>query len=246
VRFISLFAGIGGFDLGLEMAGMTCVAQVEKNKWCQRVLHKHWPHVPKWEDIYDVRGSELPAAELVVGGFPCQPFSVAGKRQGKRDDRHLWPEFIRIIRETRPTWVLGENVTGIITMALDGVLADLEDAGYSCEAFSIPACGVNAKQKRDRVWIVAHAKSVGVERDRPTGEQVSPVQTRPEILGRYRSGSGAAEWPPEPGVDRVANGVPRRVDRIRGLGNAVVPQVVAVLGEAILQADPCTNIRAGV
>jgi DNA (cytosine-5)-methyltransferase 1 len=269
MKFISLFAGIGGFDLGLERAGMTCVAQVEKDDWCRKVLTKHWPDVPRWEDIYDVRGTELPAADLICGGFPCQPFSLAGKRQGKRDDRHLWPEYLRLIKEVRPRWVIGENVFGIINMALDGVLSDLENAGYIAETLIIPAVSVDAPHRRDRVWIVAHCVNAGLERyagdgkgvdkpgwdkkkaDGPTSasslrkalahaekhaKRTGLRKAQQEGQRRRRFGDGC-QWLPEPSVGRVASRVPRRVDRLRGLGNAVVPQVVEQLGRMILEID---------
>src|SRR4030042_505579 len=159
MKFISLFAGIGGFDLGLERAGMQCVGQVERNPCCQRVLAHHWPEVKRIGDIRNVNGTEFGAVDLVCGGFPCQPFSHAGKRKGKADDRYLWPEMLRVIQAYRPAWVLGENVAGIVSMALDTVLSDLEAQGYQCEAFIIPACAVDAKHERKRVWIVGHSES---------------------------------------------------------------------------------------
>jgi DNA (cytosine-5)-methyltransferase 1 len=236
MKFISLFAGIGGFDLGLERAGMTCVAQVEKDEWARKVLAKHWPNVPRFGDIYDVTGNELPAADLICGGFPCQPFSVAGKRQGTRDDRHLWPEYLRLIEQVRPRWVIGENVLGLINMALDGLLSDLENAGYTAETLIIPAVSVDAPHRRDRVWIVAHA-----DQQRPQGRDGEKLRERAGKRaigegGAYGTGDGC-QWLPEPGVGRVAPGVPRRVDRLRGLGNAVVPQVVEQLGRMILKVD---------
>ena len=142
---LDLFSGIGGFSLGLERAGMRTVAFCENDLFCQKVLAKHWPD----------RGT----VELICGGFPCQPFSVAGDKRGAEDDRALWPEMLRVIREVGPAWVIGENVAGIINMELDNVLSDLEDSGYSCQTFVIPACAVDARHKRDRVWIMAYANS---------------------------------------------------------------------------------------
>jgi len=156
LTFGSLFAGIGGFDLGLERAGMICKWQVEWNQFCQEVLKKHWPHIPKYGDITKLRGDELETVDIVCGGFPCQPFSIAGKRRGKADNRYLWPEMLRIIKELRPRWVIGENVTGIINMALDTVLSDLESEDYETATLIIPACAVGAPHRRDRIWIVAY------------------------------------------------------------------------------------------
>ena len=159
MEFISLFAGIGGMDLGLERAGMTCVAQVEIDPFCQRVLEKHWPDVPRFGDIRDVGKHNLPSADLIAGGFPCQPHSVAGKRKGASDDRNLWPEFSRIIAELRPRYVLAENVPGIVTTYLDTVLSDLEGQGYTCTTLNLPACAFDAPHRRERIFVVAHAAS---------------------------------------------------------------------------------------
>jgi len=155
----SLFSGIGGFDLGLERAGMTIKWQVEIDDFCNKVLEKHWPDVKRYRDIKELRGDELEPVDLICGGFPCQPFSTAGKRRSKEDDRYLWPEMLRVIRAVRPNWIIGENVAGIVSLALDDVLSDLESEGYSCQSFIIPACAVNAPHRRDRVWIIAHRNS---------------------------------------------------------------------------------------
>jgi DNA (cytosine-5)-methyltransferase 1 len=304
VRFVSLFAGIGGFDLGLERAGMQCVGQVEINPFCQRVLAHHWPDVKRIGDIHDVNGTEFGAVDLICGGFPCQPFSTAGKRKGAADDRYLWPEMLRVIEAYRPTWIIGENVAGIVNMALDTVLSDLEAQNYQCEAFIIPACAVDAKHERKRVWIVAHSAQRGSERnagsvqseneqkerirqpfnasqgddvpdphgsgfgERRRAESIQSEQYSAQCLGQTIShavndGHNRAEgneaepssdepnnrlfergntWLPEPGVGRVANGVPGRVDRLRSLGNAVVPQVVEVIGRAIMATERAASM----
>ena len=164
MRHFDLFSGIGGFALAARWAGLETVGFCENDKFCGKVLKKHWPDVPLYDDIREINGEQLKndgiTADIITGGFPCQPFSVAGKQRGENDDRYLWPEMLRIIREMEPTWIIGENVRGIVNMALDEVLADLESAGYSTTAFVIPACAVNAPHRRDRVWIIAHAESV--------------------------------------------------------------------------------------
>ncbi len=280
---LSLFSGIGGIDLAAEWAGFRTVAQVERDPFCQRVLAKHWPDVPRFDDVRAVtndalRGAGVGRPTLVSGGFPCQPFSVAGQRRGAEDDRFLWPEMCRIVSELRPDWMLGENVAGVISMALDDVLADLERIGYTCRAFAIPAAGVGAPHQRERCFIVAHTNGIAggenvaapllgaladvanayplrCDMRESDGERVQwKNQTRHEInsggadvadplrTGRQEldpaplaEGSGfdiwcsdprGDQWAVEPAVGRVANGVSGRVDRLRALGNAVVPQQV--------------------
>lgn len=162
---LSLFSGIGGLDLAAEWSGFRTVGQCEWADYPTKVLEKHWPDVPRWRDIrtltkesfYDRTGKRT--VDIVSGGFPCQPFSVAGKHRGSEDDRYLWPEMLRVISELRPTWVVGENVAGIVNMALDQVYADLENEGYTVQAFIIPACAVDAPHRRDRCAIVAHCNN---------------------------------------------------------------------------------------
>lgn len=164
---LSLFSGIGGLDLAAEWAGFTSVGQCEWADYPSAILEKHWPDVPRWRDIrtltkesfYERTG--LRTVDVISGGFPCQPFSVAGQRRGKEDDRYLWPEMLRVISEIRPTWVIGENVAGIVNMALDTVLSDLEAIGYACQALIIPACAVNAAHRRDRCAILGYAQHDG-------------------------------------------------------------------------------------
>ena len=305
---LSLFSGIGGLDLAAEAAGFVTVGQCEWADYPTKVLERHWPDVPRWKDIrtltkesfYERTG--LRTVDVISGGFPCQPFSVAGKRGGQDDDRYLWPEMFRVIHELRPSWVLGENVPGIINLALDAVLADLEAEGYETQCFNIPACGVDAPHKRFRVAILAHSNDrsgtmrwnrelqdteahgrtrndhggrtaatvTGERRENESGaagmadgirtavHQVDPDTDSNGLPGRLfepvleagqftESSSRERErerearvrrfveiacgshspwetWPDEPGVGRVANGVSNRVDRIKCLGNAVVPQ----------------------
>jgi DNA (cytosine-5)-methyltransferase 1 len=286
MNFISLFAGIGGFDLGLERAGMKCVAQVEIDPFCLKVLEKHWPDVPRFTDVKEVGKHNLPAADLICGGFPCQPHSVAGKRRGKEDDRDLWPEYRRIIDECRPRWVLAENVPGIRTTILDQVLSDMERLDYTTRTLVVPACAFDAPHRRERIFIIAHAKSSagrlselarkeslysdgngGNRNVAYAEEQYRPIDRQetlesgwrnPDIrnttsqgfqnmrnitMGRCTEGNKVLQsersdwWSVEPPVGRVAHGIPRRVDRLRSLGNAVVPQVVEWIGRQIVECD---------
>ena len=154
---IDLFSGIGGFALAANAAGYSTSVFVEQDDYCCRVLNRHWPSVPIIRDIREFDGAKWRGADLLTGGFPCQPFSQAGQRRGEQDDRALWKEMFRVINEARPRWVLGENVPGIINMALDQVLSDLAGAGYSTGTVIIPACAVNAPHRRSRCWIMAHA-----------------------------------------------------------------------------------------
>jgi DNA (cytosine-5)-methyltransferase 1 len=354
LTFLSLFAGIGGFDLGLERAGMICKGQVEINDYCRKILEKHWPNVPRWGDIRTINPAELPAIDLICGGYPCQPFSQAGQRRGAADDRHLWPEAFRIIKGLRPRWLLFENVPGHITLGLTEVLSDLESQGYQWGLRCIPACALDAPHKRQRLWILAHAErperrtgeprgnvadrqtpewektpgrlgtssedgkqrilantsgaefkrdQCGILRKQPgraslarpknlrqSNREASPNfagsnhetfpnpnrsglqapgaeqqaarlkqycgflsnsnSNRNRLQNRLRRFRGRAtktttlkrqaitvRWAIEPGVGRVVNGLPNRVDRIKALGNAVIPQIVTVLGLEIIAAE---------
>lgn len=163
VKHLDLFSGIGGFALAAEMVWekvdhIFC----DNEPFSQAILKKHWPNAPIYGDIKELSGTGLGQIDILTGGFPCQPFSAAGQRRGKEDDRHLWPEMLRVIRETNPTWVIGENVRGLITwndgVVLDEVYADLEGLNYEVGSFIIPACALNAPHRRDRVWIIAHAR----------------------------------------------------------------------------------------
>ena len=165
MRALDLFSGIGGFALAGEWVGIRTVAFCEIDPYCRRILSRHWPDVPIYEDIRELTRERMEqdgvmqdgAIDIVWGGFPCQPFSVAGKRRGKMDDRNLWPEMARIVSEVRPDWVVGENVVGITNLALDDILFDLESLNYTCRTFIIPACAVGAPHRRDRVFIVAYS-----------------------------------------------------------------------------------------
>jgi len=152
LRHVDLFSGIGGFALAAKEAGFETVAFCETDPFCSEVLAKNFPHVRNHGDIRNVGKIEC---DIITGGFPCQPFSVAGQRGGSQDHRFLWPEMCRVIASSRPTWVPGENVPGIISLELDNAVFDLEKLGYACQAFTIPACAVDAAFIGDRAWVVA-------------------------------------------------------------------------------------------
>ena len=297
----SLFSGIGGFDLAAQWMGWNNIFQVEKDDWCRKVLAKNFPKTERFADIKDFTGYEYTnRIDVISGGFPCQPFSVAGQRKGKDDDRYLWEEMLRVIATIKPTYVVGENVTGIIGLALDTVLSDLEAQDYTTETFIIPACSKNAWHRRDRVWIVAYANSIGRQDEQKengksvcNGERNNPIEKQGGEQQQRRTGksssvftdtnlsglqteraeqqtarieqygelgklsthtdnTGCEEqrkpitdgkelfapkcsswWQTEPGVGRVVDGLPGRVDRLKGLGNAIVPQVAYEIFSAI-------------
>ena len=279
MQHLSLFSGIGGLDLAAEAAGFETVGQCEWADYARAVLEKHWPGIPRWRDIRTLTGEDfyaktgLRTVDIISGGFPCQPFSTAGKRRGEEDDRYLWPEMLRVIQEIRPRWVVGENVAGIVSMALDTVLSDLEAIGYTCEAVVIPACAVDAPHRRDRVAILAYTERNG---QRKNGDQPRAYFKRNDkTFGKERKtefrtigcGGGyvpnancerfqiaghepklkeaepenrvafGSWWATEPNVGRVANGVSNRVDRLRCLGNAVVPQQFYPIFAAIAEIE---------
>jgi len=297
---LDLFSGIGGFALAAGWAGFTTVGFVEYEDFPKRLLSRRFPGIPIHSDIHDFDATPFRGVDLLTGGFPCQPFSAAGKQRGKKDDRYLWKEMLRVVVEAQPTWVLAENVAGIINMALDEVLLDLEAQDYATGTVILPACSQNALHRRDRVWIIArnvgNSDSSGMERtrseqqtarssragedvahskcqsvrDKGSGQDASETSSlQGELRERQRIWSdpsecstdvahseiertqglrpsgveeshphagqevplcsyeriGSSYWETEPAVGRVADGIPNRVDRLRGLGNAIVPQV---------------------
>jgi len=244
IRHLDLFSGIGGFALAARMAGgFETVAFCEIDKYCQRVLRKNFPNVPIHDNVKTLNGNEYGPIDIITGGYPCQPFSLAGKRSGANDDRHLWPEVFRITRSIKPRWLLLENVIGHITLGLDDVLSDLDSIGYTAQPFVIPACAVDTKHRRDRVWIVADPNS---ERFQGSGHEWNAAGSSRLRGGTRRNEKQTihptgATWTPEPGLGRVANGIPNRVDRLRGLGNSIVPQVAAVILDAIRETDQYFN-----
>ena len=345
LKILDLFSGIGGFSLGLEATGgFETAAFCEIDPYCRSVLKKHWPGVPIFEDIRKLKGTDIGTVDIITGGYPCQPFSVAGKQKGVEDKRHLWPEYFRIIKELRPSFIVGENVGGHIKLGLDSVIEDLESEGYAARMFSISASSVGANHQRERIWIVANSDSSGSESAQPAiiGEQKNKEigngqtddtaritsganSTFPEQGGETKmefmanaygvndaigwvnrkiqetGGSGSIDergsgtnangfsyssknetldsenvgntisrdaqtrcgeqrissekkreekttwpsrsstfginnlWETEPNVGRVVNGIPHRVDRLKALGNSLVPQIPFYIGQSIIQ-----------
>jgi len=221
----SLFSGIEGIGLGLLWSGLIdkIVWQVEIDEYCNKVLERHFPNTKRFKDIRDCGKHNLEPVDVIFGGFPCQPFSVAGKRKGEKDDRYLWPEMVRIIEELKPIIVIGENVPGIIKMGLDEALSNLESLGYSTTAIGIPAIAVNAWHVRQRIWIIAYSDNKRIRwRTKSTGYDKPEYTTILDFNGLRQSR-----------VRRMSNGIPHRMDRLRCVGNAVVPQVAQVIGEII-------------
>lgn len=234
-KVLDLFSGIGGFSIGLERTGgFKTVAFCEIEKFPQKVLKKHWPDVPIYNDIRSLDGTQFKGSiDVVCGGFPCQPYSKAGKRRGSEDDRALWPEMLRVIQESNPFIVLGENVAGLKSMELDEMLFGLESLGYEVRVFNIPAAGMDAWHERQRIWIIADLNGEGLQK-----RLVQPriqEETRRYEYGENSPLGGSRFARPE--LVRRFHGIPNRVDRLKGLGNAVVPQIPELIGRAIMEAE---------
>lgn len=305
----SLFSGIGGLDLGLERAGMEVIWQSEIDPYACKVLAKHWPEVVNHGNIKEINWQEVKRPDVICGGYPCQPFSTAGKRRGEEDPRHLWPWVRTAISELRPKYAILENVRGHLSMGGLTVIAELASIGYDAEWRIVSAASVGANHRRDRIIIVAYPSSerrvdggLGVfssegrlnafgffgqgssdvadtNSERLEGccglQEGKPKLGRPYIssannrwtstladnecqwYGQHRLKADAGQenrggifdgtrekgyvgwqwWQSEPDVGRVAYGVPKRVDRLRGLGNAVVPQVAEIIGRLVISAE---------
>jgi len=278
ITFGSLFAGIGGLDLGFERAGMECRWQVEIDDYCQKILSKHWPDVPKYQDVREVGKENLEPVDLICGGFPCQDISIAGKRRGITGERsRLWKEFARILGELRPRYAVIENVPNLINQGFDVVLIDLAKMGYDVEWGYLSASDFGAMHKRKRMFIIAHNESFRRNND------VHTSTLRHKTFNNRKAGGGKNEdcpiprfitydwlqrvqrfsekqiqrkqgfsWCkdvrrveelfgrpniPEPLVCRYSDGFPNGVDRIKALGNAVVPQVAEFVGRCIVEFD---------
>jgi DNA (cytosine-5)-methyltransferase 1 len=244
VKVLDLFSGIGGFSLGLERAGMETMAFCEFDAQARRVLEKNWPGVFCFNDVKTlsrellyVFGYDRP--DVICGGFPCQDISLAGAGAGLAGERSgLWFQYHRILKEFAEAgdpipYAIIENVSALRSRGLDQVLGGLAALGYDAEWHCIPASAVGAPHQRDRIWVVAYADSTGLaQRQLLAGSPSGP--------GRTPAGEAAAlggRWAPEPAVGRVADGVPGRVDRLKQLGNAVVPQIPELIGRAILERE---------
>lgn len=261
LKVLDLFSGIGGFSLGLERTGgFQTVAFCEIEPFCRRVLAKHWPEVPCFEDVRTLTADALAergiAVDVICGGFPCQDISSAGRKVGIGGRRSgLWSEYARLVCELRPQFVIVENVAALLARGIDRVLGDLADVGYDAEWFSISASGVGAPHERRRVWIVAYPNT----RSQPActvndeARGLSPHGALADAerglgslwlyVARARREQQSLPWdrvwqdqnpPVGMGVD---DGVPERLDRLRALGNAVVPQIPELIGRAILAAS---------
>tara|TARA_R100001440_G_scaffold70874_1_gene93588 strand:+ start:1396 stop:2376 length:981 start_codon:yes stop_codon:yes gene_type:complete len=321
LNVLDLFSGIGGFSLGLEATGgFETKAFCELDKYCKGVLKKHWPDTRQYDDIkeltYDkLRSDGIDTIDIITGGYPCQPFSVAGKQKGTEDKRHLWPEYFRLVKECRPTWVIGENVSGHIKLGLDQVIEDLESEGYATRTFSISASSIGANHQRERIWIIANSNNNGshtkkryeteqssnrqkdripigngnstnsnsngllkddsnirpqstesirtdsgsIRKDIPRKQHMANTNSgsketlnQERVLGeqntereteRYPDGSLQVhgQWNFEPNVGRVADGIPSRVDRLKSLGNSLVPQIPYYIGQTILRTMADTD-----
>ena len=245
----SLFSGIGGIDLAAEWVGFESVGQCEFADYPTKVLEKHWPNVPRWRDIRDVtlesvRNKGIRTINLLSGGFPCQPFSIAGEKRGINDERYLWPEMCRVISENRPTWVLGENVANFVNMALEETCIDLESQGYEVQPLIIPACAVNAPHQRKRVFIIGHVSNTkrnGYQRAERLPQNIRTSKERREgALGSVTKLFNDVDWEKraiESGFLGANNGVPSRMDRLKCLGNAVVPSQVYPILQAIADIE---------
>jgi DNA (cytosine-5)-methyltransferase 1 len=239
VNHLDLFSGIGGFTLAARWAGIRTVGFSEIDPFASAVLKKHWPKIKNYGDIRTITKTTIPGEiNLITGGFPCQPFSTAGKQRGRDDPRDLWPEMFRVIKEYRPAWVVGENVAGFVTMELDRTLADLEAEGYTARAFIIPACAVNAPHRRDRVWIVAHTESqqpvlVGTVTD--AGTRCTAVAD-PELPGRHGTQDAARTLERTPRDETWTQAIEQFARRAREsvASNAESEQVHAVPESGVL------------
>jgi len=234
MRVLDLFSGIGGFSLGLRMAGgFETVQFCEIDPYCQKVLAKNFPGVPIHDDIRSFRPAPG-SADLICGGFPCQDISSIGKNAGIDGERSgLWRELHRVISNVRPRYCIVENVAALLSRGLGRVLGDLAEIRYDAEWHCIPASHIGAPHRRDRVWIVAYPAIQGLERcdERPKSRllplyQLSPLHAKADFPHQLSASA----------IHGSGHGIPHRVDRLRGLGNAVVPQVVAEIGKAIMAA----------
>lgn len=232
LTFGSLFAGIGGFDLGFERAGMVCKWQVEIDRYCQAVLRKHWPRVPRWDDVRTWPQPNTERVDVICGGFPCQDVSLA-KHDGvgiDGDRSGLWFEYQRVIGLLRPRIVVVENTPGLLVRGFGRVLSGLATLGYDAEWSVVSACSVGATHMRKRLFVLGYSKEVAARCD----ERQGASWWRMSLPGNRPSEPGT-NWASEPDVARMAYGVPFGMDRLGALGNAVVPQVAELIGRRCIE-----------
>ena len=236
ITHLSLFSGIGGLDLAAEWAGIQTIGQCEWADYPTKVLEKHWPDVPRRKDIRTLTGESFyertgrRTVDIISGGFPCQPFSVAGKQRGKEDDRYLWPEMVRVIKELRPTWIVGENVAGIVRMALPDILSELEACGYRTRTFLVPACAIGARHRRYRVAIVGYSEHNGLSSAAVAGGVETTgggEQERKETAGESpgTGGSGYSKVMADTNTERELQSTKNKQDIRNGIG--VSSEIVA-------------------
>lgn len=238
MNVLDLFSGIGGFSLGLERAGMRTVAFCEENDFCRRVLAKHWPHVPCFDDVRTL-GADRIAADVVCGGFPCQDISLAGPGEGIDGKRSgLWSEYARIVGEVRPAYVVVENVAALLGRGLGRVLGDLAALGYDAEWDCFPT-GLNFGHLRERIWIVAHDSRPRLPQRRsakPHRINAPRIFTRERFACVLEAADPAQKWADRPLLGRGVHGIPDRVDRVHSVGNALNPEIPEIIGRAIMTA----------
>ena len=251
MKSIELFAGIGGITLAADWAGIETVAFCEINPFGQKVLAKNFPDKPIYSDVKELSREQLESdgviekngtIDIISGGYPCQPFSLAGKQQGDADERYLWGEFYRLVKELRPSWVVGENVFGHVSNGLDIVCSDLEREGFEVRAIVLQAADVGAPHKRERVFVVArHADRQSVIQEDSTARAVgSEWQAWQSATWKHwREVSELHRDVPEPGIRRMDDGISRGLDKDRliALGNAVVPQQIYPIFKMIKEAS---------
>lgn len=267
LKVLDLFSGIGGFSLGLERTGgFETVAFCEIDPFCQKVLQKHWPDVPIFDDVRELTADAIGFVDIITGGFPCQDVSLAGRREGLDGARSgLWTEIARLIGDLRPRYAIVENTPGLLSLGMGRVLGDLVELRYDAQWYCVPACYVGADHPRDRVWIIAYpANRQSVTERRPTKSQKEMAENAANTMQQGLQGRGYTRadygdaptigarirlalrsspvFPREyrqhkPVLGRGIHGVPDRVDRIKALGNAVVPQIPEIIGRAILMAE---------
>ena len=236
MRHLDLFSGIGGFTIAASIAGFETIGFSEIDSYACEVLKKNWPEIKNYGDIRKMSGV---SCDILTGGFPCQPYSVSGRQLGANDSRDLWPEMCRVIAESKPAWIVGENSFNVLNLAFDKIKSDLEKIGYEVGTpFVIPACAVNADHRRNRAWICAYSNTVRLQR---RGEE---KVSRKSALQKQFAGIFPTERSRQriskPGNLRSYNGLPGAAHRIKALGNSIVPHVAAVILSEIAKIDAKT------